>query len=107
MPDAVWRYPIYLPEEDPTRTRRIRLLDSIRHYLRMIENTAPGIQFFLSDDPETPYRMWVEGKKDGWSPRDAVFACVEKDIKIIIDNFISPPAPPKSVYQWLRENHYK
>lgn len=87
-------------------TSYFRAMHAIQHYLRTIENVS-GCTFSISEDPHSPDCILISGRKVGWNPRDAVFACVERDIQAMLNNLIVPPAPPKSVWTWLRENPYK
>ncbi len=82
-------------------------MHTVMAYLKMLEAQADlGFTFEMEEDPTTPARVHV--RASGFMPRDeTVFAKIERDVQNVLNNLIVPPSPPKSVWQWIRENHYK
>jgi hypothetical protein len=103
-PRFAWQCSFRIPWEAKPR---MHALVSIRQYL-LFARDQTQVNFEMEEDEETATLLWVGAR--GPLPTSSINEIVlriEKDIRTILANVLEHPRPPRSVYDWIRENPYK
>ncbi len=107
MPGEQWRWSFALPYSKKANFVQ-NIVHTVHQYLRQREDADGRLQFTVTNDPETAMLLWVTASYDGYSlDRNALMACIQHDIEVLLACFIVDPVQPKSVWDWIRENPYK
>jgi hypothetical protein len=83
-----------------------QVISTVAQYLQQRQEADSRIQQAqIQYDPKTPLSFQVTVKCIG-KDKDTIVTTIKNDLDVLLACFIIEP-PPKSVWDWIRENPYK